>query len=290
MRVSVIIPTFERTEKILETLAHISTCNPVPDEVLVHIEFGDPHSGPVIASEFPHVRQFTSNVRLGPGGGRNRLMREVKNEIVVSLDDDSYPLDADFFPAAAAAIERHPEAGVIAMNIIHDDEPVIERKRAARPVADFVGCGCIYRRSAFRDTSGYVPVQPAYGVEEADLALQLLDAGWTIVHDDDLRVRHATSRSHQASAAITAAHISNVALLAYLRYPLRYWPLGLAHVANRIFWSLRNHRHAGIGAGIAAIPGKIWRFRALRRPVTPGTMRKVKRLRRGTSQFAANGT
>jgi GT2 family glycosyltransferase len=165
------------------------------------------------------------------------------------------------------------------MNIIHDDDAMIERSSHSYEVADFVGCGCIYRRSAFLETNGYVPVQPAYGVEEADLALQLLDRGWSIVHDNNLRVRHATTRSHQASAAVTSAHISNVALLGFLRYPVSYWGYGVAQVANRVSWSLRNRRYSGIVSGILAIPGKIWRFRRFRRPVRPATLRKVRSLR-----------
>lgn len=289
MSISVIIPTYRRAQDLLHTLKAVQACVPAPEEIIVHVDGGDAASADAVRSAFRDIRILSSDETLGPGGSRSRLMDAASNEIVVSLDDDSYPLDTDFFAAVAAAMERHPGAGVIAMNIVHDGEPLVERRQKARAVADFVGCGCVYRRSAFRDTAGYVPIQPAYGVEEVDLALQLVDAGWTIIHDDDLRVRHATSRSHQASAAITAAHISNIALLAFLRYPLRYWPLGLAQVANRIFWSLRNHRYAGIADGIGAIPGKIWRFRAVRRPVSPVTMRKLAGLRRGFNEVAAIG-
>ena len=166
------------------------------------------------------------------------------------------------------------------MNIIHDGEPLIERSARAYPASDFVGCGCVYRKKAFLVTRGFVSIHPAYGVEETDLSLQIIDAGWDIIHDCDLRVRHATTRSHQASPMITASHISNLALLAYLRYPISYLPLGLYHVASRIVWSIRNDRKSGIFSGIATIPGKICRFRRYRKPVRPTTMLRVIRLRR----------
>ncbi len=236
-------------------------------------------SADAVRSAFSDVRILEGVDTLGPGGARNRLLGAASSEIVVSLDDDSFPVDNDFFAIAETSVAKNANAAVIAMNIIHDDEPMIERSNHAHEVADFVGCGCIYRKSVFLETDGYVPIQPAYGVEEADLTLQLLDRGWLIVHDNNLRVRHATTRSHQASAAVTSAHISNFALLGFLRYPVSCWGYSLAQVANRVIWSVRSKRYSGIVSGVLAIPEKIWRFRKLRRPVRPATLRKVRSLR-----------
>lgn len=279
MSISVVIPTFKRVPQLLRTLEVLTAFDAPPAEIIVHVDGGDHLSSSVINSFPGEIRILESSVTLGPGGSRNRLLQEAKNEIVVSLDDDSFPIDSDFFAAVAAAIERHPMAGVIAMNIIHDGEAMIDRSSTAFEVVDFVGCGCVYRRQVFLRLQGYIPVQPAYGVEEADLALQLIDSGWDIVHDNDLRVRHATTRSHQASAKVTAAHISNIALLAFLRYPPSYWIYGVAQVLNRVLWSLKNMRTAGVLRGLAEIPGKLWRFRKFRRPVSPRTMRKASTLR-----------
>jgi GT2 family glycosyltransferase len=280
LSISVVIPTFKRVPQLLRTLEVITALAAPPVEIIVHVDGGDHLSSDAINAFSSEIRILESSVTCGPGGSRNRLLKEAKNEIVVSLDDDSFPIDSDFFEVVVAAIERHPTAGVIAMNIIHDGEAMIARNSTAYEVADFVGCGCIYRRRVFLGLSGYVPVQPAYGVEEADLALQLIDNGWAIVHDNDLRVRHATSRSHQANAKVTAAHISNIALLAFLRYPVRYWGYGIAQVVNRVRWSLKNGRTAGVFRGLVQIPGKLWRLRKYRRPVSPSAMRKASKLRR----------
>lgn len=281
--VSVVIPTFQRAEEVTRTLRKIADCDPRPKEIIVHVDGGDRGTANDIRTNFSAIKVLESDTTLGPGGSRNRLLNAAENEIVISLDDDSFPIDRDFFKAAAKSIGQHPDAGIIAMHIIHDDEPIIDRSLATRVVADFVGCGCVYRKSAFLETGGYVPVQPAYGVEEADLTLQLREAGWLIVFDENLRVRHATSRSHQATAMITAAHISNLALLAFLRYPARYWLLGFAQVANRLVWSLCNARYRGIGRGILSIPIKFWEFRSYRRPVSPSTIGQLAILRGKTS-------
>lgn len=280
MTLSVVIPTFKRVDTLLHTIRVVKTCTPAPDEIIVHVDGGDHLSADAVRSAFSDVRVLESAETLGPGGSRNRLLAAASNEAIVSFDDDSFPLDKDFFDAVCASLQDHPEAGVIAMTIIHDEEELTERRHEARDVAHFVGCGCAYRRSAFLETLGYASVQPAYGVEEADLALQLLDRGWSVIHDKNLRVRHATSRAHQESASITAAHISNIALLAFLRYPVSHWPLGTAQVLSRALWSIGKRRFAGIVTGLLSIPRKLWRFRKLRAPVSPRTMRRSQTLAR----------
>ena len=123
------------------------------------------------------------------------------------------------------------------------------------------------------------PVRPACGIDEADLALQMVDRGFSIVQIGDLRVRHATNRAHQAKASVTAAHISNTALLAFLRYPIGLWPLGLAQTANRVLWSLRNRRSAGVWQGIVQIPGHLWRYRSNRTTVAAKSVQLLRTLR-----------
>lgn len=279
MSVSVVIPTFNRIESLVRTISAVKNCHPAPDEIIVHVDAGDNRSADAVLSVHSDIRVIKSSITLGPGGSRNRLLDAAQNEIVVSLDDDSFPIDDDFFAAVERSAAENSAAAVIAMNIIHDDEPMITRSRHSQEVVDFVGCGCMYRKSIFFETGGYVPIQPAYGMEEADLSLQLFDIGWSIVHDADLRVRHATTRAHQSSRAITSAHISNVALLVFLRYPVTYWGYGLIQMANRVIWSLRNRRYSGIVTGILVIPRKMWRFRRYRRPVRAATLRKIRKIR-----------
>jgi GT2 family glycosyltransferase len=118
-------------------------------------------------------------------------------------------------------------------------------------------------------------------MEEADVSLQLLDAGWSIVKTPALRVFHDSELTHHASPEVNAAHITNTALLAYLRYPFRYWPLGVAQVLNRVRYSLRRKRYDGIGSGMFKIPSIIWRHRKDRKPVKASTISHARRLARG---------
>lgn len=278
---TVVIPTWRRVDRLLGTLEELRLCDPQPAEIIVHADANDPETAPAVTAHFPDVRLLSAETRQGPGGARNRLLRESRHEIVVSLDDDSYPLDGDFFVAVLQAFDEHPKAGVLAMTIIHDDEPEVPRAPTHRPVADFVGCGCAYRRSAFLGTSGYLPLHPAYGMEEADVALQLLDRGWQILECRDLRIRHATNRDHQTSREIVAAHVRNTALLAFLRYPPRLALYGAAQVGNRVRYSMGRGHVAGAFLGVSQILATLWRHRAARAPVQAKTVQTRRALRVG---------
>jgi GT2 family glycosyltransferase len=206
-------------------------------------------------------------------------MEAASEPFVASFDDDSYPVDRDYFARVTNAFERYPNAGVIAATIDYREDERSPAQPESTRVSSFVGCGCAYRRHAWQTIEGYVPLPLAYGMEEVDVSLQFLDEGWTIVHDRRLRIYHDTDRGHHERPEVTAASIANRALLAYLRYPLRYWPLGLLQVVNRVVWSVRAGRVNGIADGIGQIPSLIQRHREYRNPVAGDTVSRFRALR-----------
>ena len=278
--VSVVIPTWKRTEKLINSLRHILACDPLPAEVIVHVDAGDSETPRALQGQFPSIRVIVSHERMGPGGGRNRLIATANQQLVASFDDDSYPLDADYFAVLQDLFRDFPDASVIAGQINHEGEIVRPRDPSVNWVADFLGCGCAYRRAEFIATGGYVPLPVAYGMEEADLSLRLHDRGGRILFAKRLRVFHATNLAHHRDAAVTKASITNIALLASLRYPASFWWLGSAQVLNRIAWLLRNRRWRGVASGILGIPGHLRRYRQYRQPVSPKTLSGYLALRR----------
>ena len=102
--VTVIIPTYCRSEVLCQTLARLATCCPLPSEVIVHVDAGDNESSAAVHLHFPKVRVIQSATRQGPGGGRNKLVAAARNELIASFDDDSYPMDRDFFARVVGSI------------------------------------------------------------------------------------------------------------------------------------------------------------------------------------------
>lgn len=278
--VTAIVTAYRRIDQTLTTIANILSCNPAPAELIVHVDGGQADCANAIQQAFPGVRLLRSDHHLGPGGGRDLLVTASTRELVASFDDDAFPIDPDYFAKAVAIFERYPDASVVAPRLFARGEDPVAPDDSARWVADYVGAACLFRRGDFLAAGGYVPIPIAYGMEEADLALRLFARGRRVLESGQLRARHDTLLEHHVSDAVTAATIANLALLAYLRYPVWLWGLGAAQCARRIAWLIRHDRWTGIGKGLASIPATARRYRAYRDRLTAAQIMGYLRLRR----------
>jgi GT2 family glycosyltransferase len=280
MKISAIVTAYERIEQTLATLRVIHSCTPPPDEVLVHVDANRRECARAIRKAFPTVRVLLSEQQIGPGGGRNKLVEAAKSEIVASFDDDSYPIDSDYFARAIKLFEQFPDAAVICAALYQVGEAIGLDERSAQWTADFLGAACIYRRQAFLDAGGYVPLPVAYGMEEVDLAIRLHSRGGRVLTTRWLRVFHNTNLAHHADPRVTAGSIANLALLAYLRYPVTLWVVGMGQCANRLIWLVRHGRRRGILKGVTMIPAHVWANHHYRLPVSRDVVRSYLALRR----------
>lgn len=280
VNVTAIVTAYERIEQTLATLKVIQSCTPRPAEILVHVDGGRRACAEAIRAAFPEVRVLISDEQVGPGGGRNKLMAAATREFVASFDDDSYPIDSDYFERSLQLVNKHPDASIICAAVYHRGETVALDARTAEWTADFSGAACILRRSMFLDTGGYVPLPIAYGMEEVDLALRLHSRGRKILTSSWLRVFHDTDLQHHSNPAITAGSIANLALLAYLRYPRSLWAIGAWQCINRVLWLLRHGRRRGILTGLTMIPIHLNGYRQYRSPLQRPAVTSYLRLRR----------
>ena len=278
--ISAIVTAYERIEQTLATLRVIQSCVPPPDEVLVHVDANQIAVEKAIRDAFQGVRILRSDAQVGPGGGRNKLVEAAQSEFVASFDDDSYPIDSDYFARARRIFEKFPEASVICAALYHAGESIGLDERSAQWTADFSGGACIYRRKAFLEAGGYVPLPVAYGMEEVDLAIRLHAEGGKILTTPWLRVFHNTDLKRHGDPRVTAGSIANLALLAYLRYPVSLWGIGIGQCANRLLWLLRHGRTRGIVKGVTMIPGHVWENHRYRAPVSKKIVRSYLALRR----------
>jgi GT2 family glycosyltransferase len=247
--VTAIVTAFREIDKTLQTLSRIYRCKPAPEEVLVHVDGGQNRTADAIHRRFPAATLLLSSENIGPGGGRNKLITAAKCEFVASFDDDSYPLDVDYFERVEKAFGNVPNAAILSAALFHPEDEILVSRATAEWVADFAGGACVYRRSVFVKTKGYVSLANAYGMEEVDLALRYHAEGFRILRTHSLRVFHDSDRSRHADSKVNAASIANIGLLVLLRYPRLMWPLGFLQWLNRIVWCVRNGRLQGLWDG-----------------------------------------
>jgi GT2 family glycosyltransferase len=286
--VAVVIPTYNRGSAVVSVLEKVLACDPQPAEIWVHIDQNDGVLERHLMERFPGVHILTSAGRLGPGGGRHRCLLACGAPYAVSLDDDSWPVDADFFAAIDPLFSSYPRAAIFGASIWHRAEAEIRRSRAVRRVASYVGCGHAVRVAAYRDIRGYLARPMAYAIEESDVGLQLFVRGWQVFSAEELRVYHDTDRTHHEASEVTASTITNLALLAFLHYPAMDLGRGAAQVANRVAYSVRRGRIRGVASGVGGIVTECYRNRALRAPIRHEVLMEYLRLRQSEADPIAD--
>ena len=286
--VAVVIPTYKRGSAVISVLDKVLACDPQPAEIWVHIDQNDGVLERHLMERFPGIHILTSAGRLGPGGGRHRCLLACGAPYAVSLDDDSWPVDADFFAAIDPLFSSYPRAAIFGASIWHRAEAEIRRSRAVRRVASYVGCGHAVRVAAYRDIRGYLARPMAYAIEESDVGLQLFVRGWQVFSAEELRVYHDTDRTHHEASEVTASTITNLALLAFLHYPAVDLGRGAAQVANRVAYSVRRGRIRGVASGVGGIVTECYRNRALRAPIRHEVLMEYLRLRQSEADPIAD--
>jgi GT2 family glycosyltransferase len=261
--VSAIVPACRRKERLLETLRRIRACRPAPAEILVHVDGGDVEIVAAVEAFDPAIRVLTSEKLLGPGGSRNQLIAAAKNELVANFDDDSFPSHDDYFARVMQLAERFPEAAMFSAASQEKEWRSPQFQRIAVPS----GCGCVFRKSWFERTQGFVPLPVAYNMEEVDIGLQLHAMGGVIVHDPLLRVVHEHVLEREINADINAQVLANTALFPFLRFPVWLWPVGAWSVLWRMLRLLAWGWTAGLLEGLRMIPDHLQRHKQFRREV-----------------------
>jgi GT2 family glycosyltransferase len=134
---------------------------------------------------------------------RQRSYENAKGEFVVSIDDDCEAA-TDMLERVVERFRAEPDVGMIGGQLENIGFEGAERFKGRgrlgingryEPVEDpaaadvFGSANQSVRRRAFDEAGGYDPYF-SDGMEEADLALSLRSAGWRIVYDPAVRVKH----------------------------------------------------------------------------------------------------
>jgi glycosyltransferase involved in cell wall biosynthesis len=238
--VSVAIPAYLNAVALRQTLIRICACSPLPQEILIHCDGGWKLPAEVLQDLCVPVRVFHSESNVGPGGGRHLLFHEAACEIIASFDDDSWPLDPEFFAQALAVMAAFPNVAVMSPAVFLRERPVLAPMLEASLERSFVGSASVNRKSMYVTLPGYVPVPAAYGVEEADLSLQIHAAGYEILSCLWMRAWHDRPQGDHLHTVLP--WIRNEVLLAYLRFPRIGQPWGWLRALRHVW---RHRKQAG---------------------------------------------
>lgn len=218
------IATRNRCDDLRRTGQRLLKLNPAPLEVLVCADGCTDNTVATVRAEFPAFTLIENSPSLGSVTSRDRLLRMAKGDIVVSLDDDSYPVDDDFLLKLPSVFAAHPEAGVITFpELRNDDQYSASSKTQQAPshyVSAYPNCAAAMRRELYLKTGGY-PVFFFHAYEEPDYALQCYEHGFAVWFEAGFTVRHHLSPKNRSSYRMHQLNARNELWSVWMRCP---WP------------------------------------------------------------------
>jgi GT2 family glycosyltransferase len=197
--------------------------------------------------DFPLI-YIQSDENLGVAGGRNFLIEKATFPFLLVLDDDVVFAELNAIGQVSALFEKEQyvnnNTAVITLNIFYFDTK--ERQKEALPHKNyekyknkdwfftyyFTGAAHLMRREIF-DKTGLYPADFFYGMEEYDLSYRIIDAGYSLAFDADVKVLHKESaKGRLANKEKLKMMWFNKSKVAFRYLPQKYF------YSTSFFWSL----------------------------------------------------
>ena len=214
------ISTYNRADVLPKAIRSAFEQSHKPLRVAV-IDDASTDATPALQSNFPQVSWQRWDQNCGYVNARNTMMLNAPEDYYVSLDDDAWFLQEDEIAVAVDYLEKHPKVAAVAFDIVTPDEPQQSPRGRKSSVAMFIGCGHVLRLSVVKALAGYAKFPGRYGVEEKDLCLRLIDAGYEIVKFDGVHVWHDKTMTARDIPKNHRSGVCNDFTLTVWRFPGR---------------------------------------------------------------------
>ncbi|MGP1273056.1 MAG: glycosyltransferase family 2 protein [Phycisphaerales bacterium] len=246
MRISVLIPTHGRPERLEQALRALATQSWIPgDEVVVGFDGPDPRAEALAHEAFAGARPERTGVRLrleampriGYIAVRHRLVPTLAGDAIVSLNDDVVPI-AGFIAAHRAALTaagdraafvgfspfaRVPSPSVIDRVVAQSSWLFFYDRMLAEPdrrrdwgFRHLFGLNFSARLDIVRRVGGFTDMPAVYGYDDIELGHRLVAAGLAVrflpgavaLHHHRMTAEQLLAREH--ALGVAAAHYARV--------------------------------------------------------------------------------
>ena len=288
MEISCFLITRDRADDLCDCLAHLEAQDLPGVEIVLLDNGSSDDTRERVAREHPGVRLLVSDVNLGVAGGRNLAMKACTGDLLVGIDDDAIVDDPSFLRRVAAEFERDPSLGCLSPKIVNyhtglqdpKEIPSKDKSKADRrfETSYFIGCFFAIPRTVL-DATGDFPAGFFYAGEESDLGFRIFRAGFRLVYEPSLVVRHKVSPVRTTGRSKYRYYVRNRIWLAETYYPARYLLVYLGFWIPALFaLALRDRAVREYFAGLAEGFRGLAPYRARRRALLldRGTVRRLR--------------
>lgn len=269
--VSVIILTWNRREYVLKAIDSVVKQFYRPLEIILVDSASTDGTVQAVRKTCPEVRIIRLHRNLGAAEGRNIALANCRGDIIFSLDDDARILPTTL-GLCVERLVKEQNVGIIACRIIEPGtEPDVED-----------GCTFFFPEGGFAikkeviDKVGYFPSDFFRQAESSDMALRIIDAGYSILSCHKAVIYHERALLNRNEKLYMFYGCRNELFTVIRRYPLLIMPL--ACLWKIFIWNLTGAEKkvlrftlAGSVAGIVKLPWLLLQ----REPVSFKTIRKL---------------
>ncbi|TDU64633.1 GT2 family glycosyltransferase [Prosthecobacter fusiformis] len=245
------ITSRNRHDDLRRTLENLRGMDPLPDEVLITLDGCTDTTVSMVERAYPNCRLWINHPGEGSVPSRDRMLREASGDVILSLDDDSYPVQKDFFARLPSLFKMHPDAAVISFPEVLDNGTYLNSTKTPSSPGHYLSAypnsAAAMRRDVYLKTDGY-PRFFVHAYEEPDYAVQCYAVGSTVWFAPELVIKHHLSPVNRNKLQTHHYNARNELWSVWLRCPL-FWVLLVSMFRitrqfiyackNGIFWVIR---------------------------------------------------
>jgi GT2 family glycosyltransferase len=238
MRVSIMIPTCNRSDELRRTSQVLSKLEPQPYEILITADGCTDGTAEFVGSALPEAKLIVNNPAIGSVASRDRMMREARGDLILALDDDSYPEQLDCITRIVPFFEQRPKLAVMHFHQRTDEYPQTLTQTnlgSDHLTRSFANSGAVLHRSTYLQLPGFEP-RFFHMYEEPDYALQCVAAGYEVLFSPVVTIRHHYSGQARDEIRVHHRHARNELWSTLMRCPL---PFAVSIAAWRVFSQFR---------------------------------------------------
>ena len=232
------ITTKGRIVDLRRTCHVLRQLNPGPLEVLITIDGFTEDVHEAVKAELQQARVFVNQIVLGSVASRDRMMRQARGDLVLAIDDDSYPEQLDCITRIVPLFEQRPKLAVLHFPQRTDEYPETLAQTdfgAEHLTRSFANSGAVLRRSTYLRLPGFEP-RFFHMYEEPDYALQCLGTGYDVLFSPVITIRHHYSGEARNEMRVHHRHSRNELWSTFMRCP---FPFAFGMIAGRVFSQFR---------------------------------------------------
>ena len=232
------ITTKNRVKDLTRTWQVLHQLSPAPREILITADGCTDETVAMVKTEMPNVKMIVNARGKGSVASRDRMMREARGDLVLALDDDSYPEQLDCIARFAPIFEKRPQLAVLHFPQRSDEYPATLEQQEFDPerlTHSFANSGAVLRRSTYLQLPGFES-RFFHMYEEPDYALQCVAAGYDVLFSPVITIRHHYSGQARDEIRVHHRHARNEFWSTVMRCP---FPFAVGIAGWRVFSQFR---------------------------------------------------